>query len=88
MKLFTSSSQYANIAPWIILIYSDGNLPIRTGTGIFINDIDDGFKCTLSNIANDTKLSSTVGTIAGKSDFQRDLVRLENGVPREPSEVQ
>ena len=38
---------------------------------IFVNDTDDGIECTLSKLADDTKLSGVVDTDAIQRDFNR-----------------
>ena len=49
---------------------------------IFINDLDDGMKCTFSKFAENTELGGVADTPEGCADIQQDLDRLEKWAGR------
>ena len=50
---------------------------IHSGTDIFISGIDGGIDCTLSKIADHTKVAGEVDIIEGRDVIQRDPDMIE-----------
>lgn len=48
------------------------------GPVIFINNVDGGIECTLSQLAYDTKMCGSVNKMEGRDVTQNDLDKLEN----------
>lgn len=51
---------------------------------IFLDDMDRGMECTLSNVADDTRLSDAVDLLEGVDPIQRDMDRLKMWAQQTP----
>ena len=57
--------------------YPPGALGISSIFNICIDDLDCGVECTLSKLADDTKMSGAVDTTEGRDTIQRGLDKLK-----------
>ena len=44
---------------------------------VFINELDDGMQCSLSEFVEDNKMGKAVGMLDGRVDIHKDLDSLE-----------
>ncbi|KAJ7422191.1 hypothetical protein BTVI_15267 [Pitangus sulphuratus] len=74
----TDYIQLKYLTPPTVTIQSSLELTDNVLFNIFISDMEDGIKCTLTEFASDAKLSGEVDSSEGRATLQEDLDGLED----------